>query len=187
MNAICADEFTLEPQTAGHAGAMFSVLSDPAIYEFENEPPPSLSWLAERYSRLESRRSPNGDEDWLNWVIRLPGGELVGFVQATVRKDRPARIAYVLGSRYWGRGYAFRAVRAMMNEVAQAYGACDFAAIFKRRNVRSRRLLERLGFAESSSAVSGLFDVEPDEVVMDLRSCAIASIARPNNGAGTDI
>lgn len=41
----------LEPQVAAHASEMFDVLSDPAIYEFENEPPPSEAWLVERYAR----------------------------------------------------------------------------------------------------------------------------------------
>lgn len=37
---------------------MFSVLSDPAIYEFENKPPTSEKWLAHRYERLESAVRP---------------------------------------------------------------------------------------------------------------------------------
>ena len=61
---------------------MFAVLSDRAIYEHENEPPPSLEWLRARFARLESRRSPNANEQWLNWVIRLPTSELAGYVQA---------------------------------------------------------------------------------------------------------
>jgi hypothetical protein len=56
---------------------MFAVLCDPAIYEFENEPPPSVEWLRARFAKLESRRSPDGEEQWLNWVVRLPSSELV--------------------------------------------------------------------------------------------------------------
>jgi ribosomal-protein-alanine N-acetyltransferase len=43
---------TLEPQTAQHADAMFAVLCDPAIYEFENEPPPSVEWPRARLAKL---------------------------------------------------------------------------------------------------------------------------------------
>ena len=71
---------TLEPQVEAHAAAMYGVLSDPAIYEFENEPPQSLQWLTERFRRLERRRSPDGAEQWLNLVIRLPDGALAGYV-----------------------------------------------------------------------------------------------------------
>lgn len=50
----------LEPLVAGHAGEMFRVLSDPAIYAYENEPPASEQWLAARYAALE-KRGPGGD------------------------------------------------------------------------------------------------------------------------------
>src|SRR4030081_2543719 len=72
MNTVETGGLTLEPQTAAHAQEMFAVLSDPAIYEYENEPAPSLEWLRARFTELESRLSPNGQEQWLNWVIRLP-------------------------------------------------------------------------------------------------------------------
>jgi hypothetical protein len=81
----------LEPQTVAHAEEMFEVLSDPAIYEFENEPPESLEWLRERYRKLETRRSADGTQHWLNWVIRLPTSELAGYVQATVHPDGALR------------------------------------------------------------------------------------------------
>ena len=169
MNILYADGLTLEPQTAAHADEMFLVLSDPAIYQFENEPPASLPWLRERFSRLESRRSADGEQAWLNWAIRLSGGELIGYVQATVSKDRRAMIAYVLGSRYWGQGYALRAVRAMMGELAEQYDVRQFLAIFKRANVRSRRLLERLGFCEPDAGQGAGYHVEADEVILEAR------------------
>lgn len=76
MRCLVAGEVTLEPQVAAHAEEMFAVLSDPAIYTHENQPPPSLEWLRERFRRLETRRSADGRERWLNWVIRMPSAEL---------------------------------------------------------------------------------------------------------------
>jgi hypothetical protein len=84
MRTLETAALTLEPQRAQHAAEMFAVLSDPAIYEYENQPPASLEALRRRYAALESRRSPDGREQWLNWVIRLPAGEPIGYVQATV-------------------------------------------------------------------------------------------------------
>ncbi len=74
MRVVETASLTLEPQTAAHAEAMFVVLSDPAIYEHENEPPRSLEWLRTRYAKLETRTSADGRDQWLNWVIRLPDG-----------------------------------------------------------------------------------------------------------------
>lgn len=156
--------FTLEPQVAAHAEAMFEVLSDPAIYAHENEPPASLEWLRARFTRLETRRSGDGTEQWLNWVIRLPDGRLAGYVQATVAGDGDALVAYVLGSAHWGRGLARSAVRVMVAELAARHGATGLTAVLKRTNARSRRLLESLGFAEVPEAEARGLD--PDERMM---------------------
>ncbi len=140
MRVVHARGVTLEPQTATHAAEMFEVLRDPAIYEYENAPPPSLEWLRKRFERLESRCSPDGDAQWLNWVIRLPDTSLAGYVQATVTRNGVGAIAYELASAYWGRGIARDAVRAMIAELAQHHGVRMLTAVLKRRNERSRRL-----------------------------------------------
>ena len=72
---------TLEPQVAAHAPEMFTVLSDPAIYEFENAAPSSEAWLAERFAKQESRISKDGTQHWLNWVVRLGTGHWPQFSQ----------------------------------------------------------------------------------------------------------
>ena len=151
MRTVETAALTLEPQAARHAVEMFAVLSDPAIYEYENEPPASMEALSRRYTALESRRSPDGREQWLNWVIRLPTGEAIGYVQATVYPDRRAAIAYELGSAWWGRGLARQAVEAMVAELAAQHGARRLTAVLKQRNVRSLRLLERIGFAPAAA------------------------------------
>ncbi|ROZ78351.1 GNAT family N-acetyltransferase [Ramlibacter sp. WS9] len=163
---------SLEPQLASHADEMFEVLCDPAVYEHENEPPQSLEWLRQRFARLESRRSPDGREQWLNWVIRLPSSELIGYVQATVHADGRAAIAYVLGSRYWGRGLARQAVEAMISELERSHEVRTLSAVLKRSNTRSLRLLERLDFAPASASLYKPLEVEPDELLMvrDLRA-----------------
>jgi RimJ/RimL family protein N-acetyltransferase len=133
MRVIDTGNLILEPQTAEHANEMFVVLSDPAIYEYENQPPPSLEWLRSRFTKLETRRSADGREQWLNWVIRLPTSELIGYVQATVRGDGHASIAYELSSTFWGRGLAFQAVGAMIAELsAYLFAALLQATMFVR-------------------------------------------------------
>ena len=166
MRVVEAADLVLEPQTAAHADEMFAVLGDPAIYEFENEPPPSLEWLRTRYAKLESRRSADGREQWLNWVIRLPSGELAGYVQATVFQTAEAMIAYELNSRHWGRGVASSAVALMLEELTSRYGVRTFSAVLKRTNTRSLRLLERFGFAHASEAEYRKRSIPGDELLM---------------------
>ncbi len=166
MRVVAAGDLTLVPQMAAHASEMFLVLGDPAIYEFENEPPSSVGWLHDRFLKLESRRSPDGTEHWLNWVVRLPDSRLAGYVQATTHADGHCFIAYILASAYWGKGYANRCVEAMMAELAGEYRAHTFWAMFKERNFRSRRLLERLGFSPATPGACARNSVEPDEALM---------------------
>ena len=166
MRVIETDELKLEPQLAAHAAEMFFVLSDPAIYEYENDPPPSLAWLRARFTRLESRRSADGRQQWLNWVIRLPTAKLIGYVQATVHPDGRAAIAYVLSSAYWGRGLACRAVQAMIPELVDQYQVRSLSAVLKRDNRRSLRLLERLGFSAAPPELNARLQVQPDELLM---------------------
>jgi RimJ/RimL family protein N-acetyltransferase len=178
MRVLHTLRLCLEPQVAAHADEMFRVLSDPAIYEDENEPPRSLAWLRERFAKLESRRSADGTEHWLNWVIRLQqDSEFIGYVQATVRPDGAAAIAYELGSSFWGQGFASEAVRAMVAELGAEYRARSLHAVLKQRNLRSRRLLERLGFAVATPRQHLEARVDPDELLMLRDAAANASDA----------
>lgn len=170
MRVIDAGSLALEPQNASHAEEMFAVLSDPAIYRHEDAPPASVEGLRERFKKLESRKSPDGREKWLNWVIRLPTSELIGYVQATVHRDGRAAIAYVLSSPYWGRGLARQAVQGMITELLERYHVETLSAVLKRENVRSLRLLEGLGFSVASPEFHATYAVDPNELLMQRES-----------------
>lgn len=167
MRTLAANTITLEPQTADHAAEMFVVLSDPAIYEFENEAPISVEWLRKRFAKLESRLSPDGQQRWLNWVIRLSKGELIGYVQATIFPDKRADLAVVLASAYWGQGLAKCAVKTMMDELITAFHVQHFTVVLKQRNFRSRRLWEGLGFCLASNELRQKIGIEADEFLME--------------------
>ena len=166
MRRLVTKRLILEPQVAAHAAEMFRVLSEPALYEFENAPPTSAEVLHERFTKLESRPSPDGRQQWLNWVMRLRGDGLVGFVQATVFPDRSAGIAYVLSNARWGQGIASEAVVAMCDELRARYDVARFAAVLKRENARSVRLLERLGFLLAANERAREARLEAGEILM---------------------
>jgi RimJ/RimL family protein N-acetyltransferase len=166
MRTLNSGPLTLEPQLALHADDMFSVLSDPAIYEYENAPPASVDALRARYAKLESRRSGDGREQWLNWVIRMEGVGLIGYVQATVHANGSAAIAYEMASAHWGRGLGRRATEAMIQELTDHYGVTTLFAVAKQRNDRSLRLLERLGFARAGPELFAASGVQADETLM---------------------
>lgn len=139
-----------EPLRARHAEELFGVLNDDELYEFIDEPPPrSVEALARRYKRLEAGRSPDGSSVWLNWVVREPRERLaIGFVQATV-EDRKAHIGYVIGKNYWGKGLGTAAVCWLLARL-DSMGLTKIVATVEVRNLRSIRLLEKLGFLRTS-------------------------------------
>jgi RimJ/RimL family protein N-acetyltransferase len=145
---------------------MFRVLTDPVIYEYENAPPESVEWLRARFKRLESRLSPDGSEQWLNWVLRDASNALIGYVQATVYPGHRAGIAYVLESASWGGGLASEAVDCMIAELADRYGVRHLSAVLKRDNGRSMRLLERKGFTLAPAALQAEREIDADETLM---------------------
>ena len=166
MRTLFATCCSLEPLVAAHAGEMFLVLSDPAIYEFENAPPPDEQWLRHRYERLERRGPSSGMERWLNWVIRLHRGGLAGYVQATVRREGISLVACELNSQYWRQGIATAALEAMLGELTDHYAVRTFVAVLKAKNYRSAGLFRKLGFAAASSEFVLKYRDEPDELVM---------------------
>lgn len=147
MERLAEDGLVLEPLEARHAEAMYRILCDAELYRYLDEPPPvSLDALRKRYEYLERRKSPDGSQDWLNWIVIPAGGGPVGFVQATVEATT-ASIAYTLARDEWGRGHATRACRLMIGNLVASYGVQRLTAIAEVENTRSIRLLERLGFA----------------------------------------
>ncbi len=165
MRTLACTLCTLEPLVEAHAPEMFAVLTDPAIYEFEGEPPPSLEKLARGFRRSESRISKEGDTV-LDWVVRVPDGALSGYVQAVVYKDGVAYIGYEFASRYWRQGIGSAAVRCVLEELSNGYAVRKYVAVLKRANFRSNGLLKRLGFAEGTLEDALTYGAEPDEITM---------------------
>lgn len=148
--ALRTPKVTLEPLCAAHAAEMFGPLSNPSHYAFiPQNPPESLEVLRERYQRLESRRSPNGHELWLNWGVRLPTGEAAGLVQATGYPDGRAAIAYEFFAAFRGKGIATLAVRTILLHLRDDARLTHASARVDTRNAKSIALLERLGFVRT--------------------------------------
>lgn len=166
MKTLRTPHCTLEPQVEAHAADMFEVLSDPAIYQFEGVPPPSVEALAAGFRRKQTRLSPDGREQWLNWVVRLPGGELAGYVQATVLASGASLVGYEFASKHWRRGIGGAAVGAVLDELTTSYAVHTLVAVLKSANFRSMGLLRHLGFGPGTVDDGCTYEAGPDETVM---------------------
>ena len=148
MRELVTTRLVLEPLSATHADEMYAVLGDPSLYRYlDSGPPESIAQLRSRYVELEGRTSPDGSQQWLNWILRISGSECaIGFVQATVGSSLNTWVAYRVGARYQGRGYATEGTRAMLAYLADACAVRRCLATVEVENRSSIRLLTRLGF-----------------------------------------
>jgi len=115
----------LEPLAVAHAAELAPLLDDAGLHEFTGGAPLSAAALAARFARLAVRRSPDGDQLWGNWVLRVRAtGAVAGMVQATLPAGGPgagpAEVAWVVVRAAQGRGYAKEAARSLVAVLQEA-------------------------------------------------------------------
>ncbi len=168
------DRLLLEPLGPQHATALYAPLSDPRLYLFiPQDPPSSPQRLQERYVALALRRSPDGREVWLNWVMRRRDtGADVGTVEATVRADQTAFLAYMVFPPYQGQGFAREGCARVLAHLVEDYHVPRMAADIDMRNNASIHLVEALGFERiGTTRNADFFKGKPsDEYRYELRA-----------------
>ncbi|HTQ15303.1 MAG TPA: GNAT family N-acetyltransferase [Rhizomicrobium sp.] len=132
----------------GDSEAVFALMSDDEAMRY-------WDWPAlrdhETVAEIVSRQIAGMDEGTaLYWAVELAGpGTFLGVCDLSEidRRHRRAEVGFLFGRAWWGNGYAFEAMSAI---VAHAFGPLDLRRLWARfhdGNESSRRLLERLGFA----------------------------------------
>lgn len=143
------------PMSRGHAAIMFPLLLDEKLYRFTGgSPPASEQSLAAVYASRESRCSPDGNELWLNWLIRQKeAGVGVGYTQATVHSTH-AFVAWVVGSPHQGFGYASEAAEALVAWLLTR-GAPRILACVHPNHAASQRVAKNSGLKKTEDIIDG--------------------------------
>jgi RimJ/RimL family protein N-acetyltransferase len=147
----------LDPLRVADATEMVGVLADPDLYVVIGGRPPTLDELTEQYRRQVVGRSVDGREIWLNWIVRVEG-TAVGYVQASVHEGDRAVIAWVLGRRWQGLGYATEAGRQLL-ALLTARGVTRIEAYIAPGHAPSERVAARLGLT-----ATGQFDPDGEQL-----------------------
>lgn len=99
----------------------------------------------------------DGDPPWMNLVVEEKAlGEAVGIVGIGVRGEAPHRqgvVGWAFGCRYQGRGLATEAARVLIDYAFSRLGLHRIYARTGADNVRSWRLMERLGMRREAHFV----------------------------------
>ena len=119
------DRLELEPLAEAHAAELAAPFDDPALHEFIGGSPVPEAALAARYAKLQERRSPDGEQVWGNWVLRVrDSGVAIGYVQATLPTGGPyagpAEVAWVVARTGQGHGYAREAAASLIDRLHAA-------------------------------------------------------------------
>jgi RimJ/RimL family protein N-acetyltransferase len=152
------ERLDLEPLVVAHAAELAPLLDDASLHEFTGGAPLSAAALAARYARLAARRSPEGDQMWGNWVVRLRAtGAAIGIVQATLPTGGPAvgpaEVAWVVVRAAQGRGYAKEAARSLV-AVLQETGWTVVAHIHP-GHLASQRVARAAGLSPTADVHDG--------------------------------
>ena len=151
-----SDRLVLSPMVRDDAEDLFGLLRDPALRRFTGgAPPASADDLREGIGLRESRRSPERDELWLNWTLRLrSSGEAVGYVQAGVG-ERGADLAWVVGTPFQNRGYATEAGRRAADWIYEQFEVSELRAAIHPDHAASRKVAARIGMQPSGEITAG--------------------------------
>ncbi|MDP3856971.1 MAG: GNAT family protein [Stagnimonas sp.] len=137
----------LEPATLAHTDFLLRNRSDPEILRYLDREP--LASRDEALAFAQRLVDDNATGRAAVWLIReQASGQPAGTV-ALWRLDRAndlGEVGYTLLPEFWGRGYARRALAAVLDHGFGVLGLHRIEANINPDNARSRGLLERLGF-----------------------------------------
>lgn len=152
---------------------MAVVLSDRSLYTFTGGEPPSAGELARRYAMQTRAGSSDGTEEWINLIVTLGSSKQpIGYVQATVPRCGDAtEIAWVIGKRWQGRGYAKEAAKLLSTHLA-ARGTTHLIAQIHPENLASQHVAASLGMIPTAQVVDG-------EVRWERRTLGLAETTPP--------
>lgn len=167
----------LRPWRDADVTAYAELSADPAVMEFlqpVSEPGAAEAWAG----RVRSHWQRYG---FGQWVVEVPGeAGLIGVIGlSTVSYEAhftPAvEVAWRLARAQWGRGYATEAARAAVDYGFGTLGLTEIVAITVPANLRSRRVMERLGMTRTPEDD---FD-HPNVPEGPLKRCVIYRLHRP--------
>jgi len=125
------------------AEAIFEYASDPAVAHFADWP--IRDTIGQIVDSLHERIEKWGNGSEFYWIIaETENDTAIGSFSCTIHGSA-AEIGYVVNKKYWGKGYATKAAKAVLHwlksnpALKRVFATCDT------ENVASARVLEKIG------------------------------------------
>jgi RimJ/RimL family protein N-acetyltransferase len=159
---------------------MVSVLDDESLYEFTGGRPMTRDELRDTYTRQAVGHSEDGACGWLNWIVRHRAtGSPIGTVQATLHAaggELAADIAWIVGSRQQGNGFAKEAAGAMLNWLGRQH-VYRFIAHIRPGHFASIAVARRLGLKATDEVIDGEISWTSDARTSIDRAAAVPRVS----------
>jgi len=150
MRTLVTERLRLVPVTPQNAAALWQMLRQPGLREFQDLPEVDLVQFGRMVAARPQRFEP-GAWGRFEWLIFFEGiAEPVGWTSLRVgeRVNSSAEIGYSVVQSYRGRGVATEAVRALASEAFSRLHLRKLRAYCVPENVPSRAVLASAGFEE---------------------------------------
>jgi RimJ/RimL family protein N-acetyltransferase len=136
----------LEPIDARHARDLLELFQDPAVAEWHGD------WTAEQVEqevvKIARAWRTDGVHKWMAYD-RVTGervGRGGGLARVRIDGRERLEVAWALHRKFYGLGYATEIGRAGLAFAFDELGADEVISFTEARNVRSRAVMQRLGF-----------------------------------------
>ena len=149
LENLTTTRLCLEPVTTADYPAIASLNSDPGVQRFLclSKAPPTYKQALADLPCLLSAPAPTGGGLWC--ISNKSTGDFLGLTLLLYTDDRTeVEFGYRLLPRFWGRGYATEAGRAVVNHAFGDLGLTALCAIIHPDNTASSTVAEKLGFAQ---------------------------------------
>jgi [ribosomal protein S5]-alanine N-acetyltransferase len=143
----------LEPVSVRHAEDLYRLFQDPAVAEWYGVW--TLDMAQREAASIAHAWQTDGVHKWMAYL--RSSGSLVGrggLSRVEMAGQERLEIGWVLLRPFWGQGYATEIGRAGLAFAFEELGADEVISYTEARNVRSRTVMERLGFRHSQDYLS---------------------------------
>ena len=137
----------LEKVTEQHAETLYPYLSDSRLYEYLEDPIPTLAETSRKFKFAEEEKSPDNDTMlWLKWVAKNFRGQHVGLVEINIFDGGYAEMGFMTFVDFQNQGYASTYCSLALTKAKQRFSLFTIHASVNEQNIASRKVIEKLGF-----------------------------------------
>ena len=156
---ILTERLALRDLEVSDTQRIFEYRSRPEVSRFQSWGTQSADGI-QLYLRDLSKTEPGRPGSWYQiGIILRSSGELIGDCgfQVLETEPRKADVGIALAPEFQGRGYATETLRALLDYLLVALGKDRVFGSVDPRNVRSMRLLQRVGMRKEAHRVKSLW------------------------------